>query len=76
MIKVNCFAHLKELAGGNHIEIDRNEMTVKELLEEVQKQYHIQSDSILVAINEEYALPEDQITERDTVALIPPVSGG
>ncbi|MDZ5713303.1 MoaD/ThiS family protein [Jeotgalibacillus haloalkalitolerans] len=76
MIKVNCFAHLKELAGGNMIQIDRKEMSVKELLEEVQRQYHIQSDSVLVAINEEYALPDDQVTEHDTVALIPPVSGG
>ncbi|MBM7579607.1 MoaD/ThiS family protein [Jeotgalibacillus terrae] len=76
MIKVNCFAHLKELAGGNHIHIDKKEMSVKELLEEVQRQYHIQTDSVLVAINEEYAFPDDQVTEYDTVALIPPVSGG
>ncbi|MFB1082849.1 MoaD/ThiS family protein [Jeotgalibacillus sp. JSM ZJ347] len=76
MIRVNCFAHLKELAGGHHIEIDRKEMSVKELLEDVQNRYHIQTDSVLVAINEEYALPGDQVTEHDTVALIPPVSGG
>jgi molybdopterin synthase sulfur carrier subunit len=30
----------------------------------------------MVAVNEEYAEPDDVIKSGDTVALIPPVSGG
>jgi molybdopterin synthase sulfur carrier subunit len=29
-----------------------------------------------VAVNNEYALPGDNLHERDEIAIIPPVSGG
>ncbi len=33
-------------------------------------------DSVMVAVNEEYASAEQILKEGDTVAIIPPVSGG
>ena len=33
-------------------------------------------DNVMVAINEEYAMDQDVIQSGDTVAFIPPVSGG
>jgi len=30
----------------------------------------------MVAVNNEYALPGDNLHERDEIAIIPPVSGG
>jgi len=33
-------------------------------------------DQVLTAINEEFAIDEDIVKDGDTVAFIPPVSGG
>ncbi|TFE01853.1 molybdopterin converting factor subunit 1 [Jeotgalibacillus sp. R-1-5s-1] len=76
MITVNCFAHLKEQLGQDRITLEYKELTVQQLLQVLQEKYEVKTETILVAVNEEYAFPEDKITEYDTVALIPPVSGG
>ena len=34
------------------------------------------SDTVKMAINQEYAGPEDTLTNEDEVALFPPVTGG
>lgn len=31
---------------------------------------------VMVAVNEEFAMDEDIVEENDTIAFIPPVSGG
>lgn len=77
MITVLYFAGLKEKTGLDKEEFIFSGKTVKQLLEELQRKYEGLSDGIIqVAINEEYALPEDIIEEKDIIALIPPVSGG
>lgn len=76
MITIQCFAHLKEELGSSEVTIDKTEMTVEALLEELNKTYQLDTSAVLVAINEEYSLPEDLVTSADSVALIPPVSGG
>ncbi|PPA70711.1 molybdopterin converting factor subunit 1 [Jeotgalibacillus proteolyticus] len=76
MITVQCFAHLREQLGQDQITVEKEKLTVKELLKELTDQYAIQTDSLMVAVNEEYAEPEDSVTKGDRVALIPPVSGG
>ncbi|KIL74542.1 molybdopterin converting factor subunit 1 [Bacillus badius] len=76
MINVLCFAHLKEQIGKEQLEVAHEKLTVKQLLNELQEKYAIQTDALIVAVNEEYADPEDLIQSGDTVALIPPVSGG
>ncbi|KIL51901.1 molybdopterin converting factor subunit 1 [Jeotgalibacillus soli] len=76
MINIKVFAHLREKLGGEQLTVDHTEITVKELLQELAEKYSIKTDSIMVAINEEYADSEDLVQSGDTVALIPPVSGG
>ncbi|MFK2826930.1 molybdopterin converting factor subunit 1 [Bacillus sp. B190/17] len=76
MINVLCFAHLKEQVGKEQVELQHNELTVRELLNELNEKYSIHTDTLIVAVNEEYADLDDMIQSGDTVALIPPVSGG
>ncbi|RSK27942.1 molybdopterin converting factor subunit 1 [Bacillus sp. HMF5848] len=77
MINILLFAHLQEAAGKERITLDISSTTVKELLQLLKSEYNLQGlNSVMVAINEEYALEDDTIKNGDTVALIPPVSGG
>ena len=77
MNTVLYFAGLKEKTGLDKEEFMFLGKTVKQLLEELQSKYEGLADGIIqVAINEEYALLDDIIEEKDIIALIPPVSGG
>lgn len=77
MITVLYFAGLKEKTGVDKEEFTFAGKTVKQLLEELRRKYEGLADGIIqVAINEEYALLDDIIEEKDIIALIPPVSGG
>ncbi|WP_226035892.1 molybdopterin converting factor subunit 1 [Aquibacillus saliphilus] len=77
MFTVLLFAHLQEEAGQNRLEINSEEITVSEFKRMLQDKYKLtQLDQVMVAINEEFALNDDTIKNGDTVALIPPVSGG
>ncbi len=77
MIRVNYFARLRELAGKGQETVERDEMTVQELLDWAEETYPgFGKDDVQVAVNEEYALPGDLIRSGDECAFIPPVSGG
>lgn len=77
MIRVQYFARLRELAGKGQETLDREQMTVQQLLDWAEETYPgFGKDDIQVAVNEEYALPEDIIQSGDECAFIPPVSGG
>jgi sulfur-carrier protein len=77
MIKVLLFAHLKDQAGVENVEINESKITVKHLLDHLTHHYPLAKlENVMVAINEEYATEEDVVKSGDTVALIPPVSGG
>ena len=77
MITVLYFANLKEITGKEKDVINCEEMTIKELQEWIVKSYEgFNFSGILVAINEEFAESTDTIRSGDTVAFIPPVSGG
>ncbi|AYE53766.1 molybdopterin converting factor subunit 1 (plasmid) [Priestia megaterium NCT-2] len=77
MITILLFAHLQEQLGTDTMIINKVELTVAELKEKVEEELGWdQSQPLMVAINEEYAIDEDLIKEGDIVALIPPVSGG
>lgn len=51
---------------------------VQDLLELIRRDYPSLAElkSLLVAVNEDYAETDVVLTERDEIALIPPVSGG
>lgn len=77
MIKVNYFARLRELTGKGEEMLERDSMTVAELLDWAETAYPgFGADNVQVAVNEEYALKDDVIRSGDICAFIPPVSGG
>lgn len=77
MITVLFFAHLQEMAGTDRIILHEDELTVTDLKEKLSTDHGIINlAQIMFAINEEYAVDEDVVKAGDTVALIPPVSGG
>ncbi|MFY4777022.1 MoaD/ThiS family protein [Metabacillus sp. RGM 3146] len=77
MITVLCFAGIKDLIGQGEFKLDIKEISVDELLKEISREHQLQlPDSLMVAVNEEYADPSEIVYAGSTVALIPPVSGG
>ena len=77
MSKILFFAHLRDVVGQDSVEIDVSGKTVAELKQYVAETYSLQKlDSVMVAINEEFASDDEVVKEGDTVAFIPPVSGG
>jgi len=80
-ITVKLFATLKDKAQASHLalELPQVQPRVSDLLAEivVQKPALAPSmKSVLVAVNKEYAFPEQVLAPCDEIALFPPVSGG
>lgn len=77
MIKLYYFARLRELTGKAEETLEKNKITVEQLLDWAEDTYPgFGKDMIHVAVNEEYALKDDIIETGDVCAFIPPVSGG
>ncbi|MBP3039207.1 molybdopterin converting factor subunit 1 [Bacillaceae bacterium Marseille-Q3522] len=77
MNKILFFAHLKELVGKEFIMIDAKGKTIAELKISLQEMYHkLNLAGVFAAINEEFAQDTEKIQRGDTIAFIPPVSGG
>ncbi len=80
-VRVLLFAGLKELAGRGELELSlplpRQPLTsVLPLLCERIPGLAGRLDSVRFAINEAFVSPEAELAAGDTLALIPPVSGG
>ncbi len=71
-VTVRLFAGLREQAGWSTREIDADH--VSDVW--AQLDLGLEPDGLLYAVNKEYAPPEHELADGDTVALIPPVSGG
>lgn len=77
MNKVLFFAHLRDAVGKDSIIIDAAGKTVAELKADVTASYPLpKMDTVMVAVNEEFAADDDVIAAGDVIAFIPPVSGG
>ncbi|MCA1026468.1 molybdopterin converting factor subunit 1 [Cytobacillus kochii] len=77
MNNVLFFAHLKDEVGAESLQIEAKGKSVLALKQVVHDTYGLSSiDSVMTAINEEFAEDDDVIQEGDTIAFIPPVSGG
>lgn len=76
MITVLFFAHLQDEAGVEKAKIDRAPIKVADLKKLLEEEYGVKLDTVMFAVNEEYAGMEEIVEDGDTVALIPPVSGG
>ena len=78
MITVKLFGITREIVGHNSLSIETSLNSVEDLLEYMKETYpRMQKlNSLLVAVNSEYAEPGTQLNQADEIALIPPVSGG
>jgi MoaE-MoaD fusion protein len=79
-LKIKLFATLKDLAGASTIALDLPQpATVESLKSAIAEQYPSLApavNSVLVAVNQEYAFNEHPVAPDDEIALFPPVSGG
>ena len=78
-VSVRFFALYRERAGVSQTEVELPEgSTPEELLRRLRSVYTSLplSDSVLIAVNYEYASLGAPLREGDEVAFIPPVSGG
>lgn len=77
MNKILFFAHLRDAVGKEVIRLDAAGKTVAELKAEITQSYQLANmDTVMTAINEEFATDEEVIQPEDVIAFIPPVSGG
>ncbi|WP_026695936.1 molybdopterin converting factor subunit 1 [Peribacillus kribbensis] len=77
MIKVLFFAFLKEAAGRESMEVEMSGETLADLKKKLSQEYRIENlETVMAAVNEEFAPDDTVLEEGDTVAFIPPVSGG
>lgn len=77
MIKILLFAGLKERTGKSSLIYEKPSISVAHLKKELQKVSGLENfTGIMVAVNEDYAHDDVIVNDGDTVALIPPVSGG
>lgn len=80
-LKLLVFAGLAEQLGGSAIDVDiaADKLTTAQLKSHLIEQFP-QAAPVLaqsyIAVNQAYAEEETPISERDEVAIIPPVSGG
>ena len=78
-VNVLAFGIAKDIFGGPSVNVELpHQGTTGNLKRSLEERYprlkHLVS--YMVAVNNEYAEDESVLTERDEVAIIPPVSGG
>jgi sulfur-carrier protein len=77
MNKVMFFAHLRDAVGKEFLLVEAAGKTVAELKAEMAGTYRLEKmDTVMTAINEEFAMNDEIIKDEDVIAFIPPVSGG
>lgn len=78
MIKVLLFAELQERAGKSEVMVKADSISVQELKEKYLLKYDMADllAQAMLAVNEEYSEEDTVLKSGDTVAFIPPVSGG
>ena len=72
------FAELKEILAKQTETIDLSyDITVDDFTKDLFERYpQIKDKQFQIAVNEEFVKSDDIVHQDDTVALIPPVSGG
>jgi sulfur-carrier protein len=79
MVQILLFASLAQQAGTQKVSLDlETPVTVEKVRDLLQNQLGELKgiENALVAVNEEYADLTVEIKNGDTIAFIPPVSGG
>eukprot|EP00981_Chlorochromonas_danica_P003453 scaffold654_cov207-Ochromonas_danica.AAC.38 len=73
------YGSTRDIAGVHEVKIDLPQGTTSSILKEkLEKQYGIrfERDRVSLALNKKYIIDEIVLHDGDTVALIPPISGG
>src|SRR3954453_3916334 len=73
IITVRLFAALRERAGADHVELD---LPDDARAADVLAAMDLRPGQCIVALDMEYASPDEPVRAGREVALIPPVSGG
>ncbi|SFD38100.1 molybdopterin synthase subunit MoaD [Lentibacillus persicus] len=77
MINVLLFADLQEAVGSEEVNVEAEGLSVSELRTKLKASYDLTNlDNAMTAVNEEYSDEDTMLKSGDTVAFIPPVSGG
>ncbi|WP_274308523.1 molybdopterin converting factor subunit 1 [Solibacillus daqui] len=77
MIKILLFAHLQEAIGESELRVDLSGHTVGQIKVWMENQYpKLSLQQMMAAVNEEFAEDEVILNDGDTLAFIPPISGG
>lgn len=76
--KVKAFGITKDILGVRESVIEIKGQTVADLRQELIEKYPelVGLRSLLIAVNDTYAEDALVLSEKDEIALIPPVSGG
>ena len=81
-MKIKYFAWIKDITNLEEEEINLNEAkNLDELKTYIVKKYpdlkkHMIKEILRFAINQEYAVNNTNLNEKDEIAIFPPVSGG
>jgi len=78
-VKVLYFSQVKDKVGKNEEEIEFEGKTLKDLVDVLVNKYPDIEDILkrsMFAVNESYETMEYNLQDNDTIAIIPPVSGG
>jgi molybdopterin converting factor subunit 1 len=79
-ISVLLFGRAREIVGSSALELELEEPATVEAAFSILKSRHPKlahmERSLLFAVNEEYASRAQPLSERDRLAILPPVSGG
>jgi molybdopterin synthase sulfur carrier subunit len=80
MIDLLYFASLREALGTGGEQFDGSPVTVADLLDQLKARGEpwdaVLSGKVLIAVNQEMALPDTRLADGDEVGLFPPVTGG
>jgi len=77
-VKVLLFASLRQAAGQSELELELPDASSVRTAADVLRGRleELRLDGVMCAVNERYADPSTALREGDTVAFLPPVSGG
>ncbi|EHK91266.1 molybdopterin synthase sulfur carrier subunit [Aggregatibacter actinomycetemcomitans] len=81
MLRVLFFAQTRELIGLDFIEVEGDFTTAEEVRQHLAAKgdkwaLALQSDKLLVAINQTLMPPQSAVKNGDEIAFFPPVTGG
>jgi len=77
VINILLFAHLQEAVGASTLSVDLSDVTVASVKEWMEQHYpQLTLQQMMTAINEEFATDTTIVRSGDTIAFIPPISGG